>query len=244
MTISIGSYTYSGKTLTAQPFGYEETNTRQGLTARKWLISGLLTATEWSNLLTTYNTWRNARIDDPDSVVENDVGTTINLTVNANGITWSAVPCWFISAPSGEQVGRYIQASVELVDAAQALQVAQREQNQDRYYFGTYTVGTTQLKLLRPPQSYQDTPTLSLTAGGVSYITGPLTATRLLELEGDTNLTGWTAIQSWYEQTIQAVPTATQWFPIGAPSASAEALITDGLRTDRYTVTLTLAQVR
>lgn len=244
MTITIGSYTYSGKTLTAQPYGYEETNTRQGLTARKWLITGLLTPTEWSSLLTTYNTWRDARINDPDSVVSNSVGTTINLTANSNGITWTAVPCWFISAPTSEQVGYYIQASVELVDAAQALEVAQKAEKQDRYYFGTWTVGNTELQLLRPPQTYQDTPNLALTAGGVSYITGPLTATRLLQLEGDTNATGWTDIQNWYEQTIQEKPSATEWFPIGAPSASAEAVITEGLRTDRYTVTLTLAQVR
>jgi len=246
MTITIGSYTYSGKTLTAQPFGYEETNTRQGLTARKWLITGLLTPTEWGNLLSTYNTWRDARIGDPDSVVSNSVGTTINLTAKSNGITWTAVPCWFISAPTSEQVGYYIQASVELVDAAQALQVAQKAGVLDkgRYYFGTWTIGSTTLQLLRPPETYQDTPNLSLTAGGETYITGPQTATRLRQIEGDTNASGWTAIQSWYESEIQTTPTAGEWFPVGAPSANAEAVIVNGIRSDIYTVSITLAQAR
>ena len=40
MTLTIGAF--STNALTAQPFGYEG-DARQGLTARKWTISGLVT---------------------------------------------------------------------------------------------------------------------------------------------------------------------------------------------------------
>lgn len=246
MTLTIGAFSYSGNTYTAQPFGYEETDVRQGLSARKVRINALLTAAQWSSLLSAYNSWRDTRIAEPDSKIANSVGTTVAVSLVANGITWSAVACWYLSAPSGEQVGAYVQASVELVVAAEALAVAFRQDQQaaERYYFGTYALGTTTVNLTKPPETYQDTPQLSLTAGGVSYIQGPLTATKVKQIEGTTDASGWTAIQSWYETTIQTAPVATAWFPITPPSATAEARIIGGVRTDLYTVTISLGQAR
>jgi hypothetical protein len=246
MTLTIGTWTYSGNLYTAQPFGYDESDTKAGRTARKLQLSALMTAAEWGTLLTTYNTWRDTRITDADSATSNSVGTTVAVTAAANGVSWAAVPCWFLSAPSGEQVGTYIQATVEVVDAAQALEVLQAERvsSSAKYYFGTYTIGTTTLNLLRPPETYQDMPQMTLTAGGTSYINGPLTATRVRAVEGDTDAAGWAAIQAWVESTVQAVPTAGDWFPLGAPSATAEAQIVGGVRSDVYTVSITLGQAK
>lgn len=243
MTFSIGAFTCS--LLTAQPLGYEG-EARKGLTARTWRISGLLSPSQWQSLLSVYDTWRNARIQDPDTLTSNSVGTTISYSGSANGITWSGVGCWFSEAPSGEQVGGYIQASVVLVDAAQALAILRQEQvlSAARYTFGTYTLGSTTLQLLKPPETYQDTPNLSLTATGASYITGPLSATRVRQIEGTTNAAGWTAIQSWYETTIVIAPATGAWFPISAPSASAEAQIVSGVRSDLYTVSISLGQAK
>ena len=246
MTLTIGAWVYSGNFYTAQPFGYDEAETRKGRTAWKLQLSALLSAAEWAALLGVYNAWRDTRINDPDSLTSNAVGTTVAVTAAANGVTWTAVPCWFLSAPSGEQVGAYIQTTVEVVDAAQALQVLQAEQSSSaaKYYFGTWTIGATTLNLLRPPETYQDMPQMSLTAAGTTYINGPLTATRVRTIEGVTDAAGWAAIQTWVEATVQTVPAAGDWFPIGAPSATAEAQIVGGARADVYTVSITLGQAK
>lgn len=246
MTTTIGAFTTSK--LLAQPYGYQETSTSDGLTARSWRISGLLTSSEWQSLISVYNTWRDARIQDPDSVAANSVGTTVSLTTTANGLSWSGIACWFTSAPSGEQAGRYIQASLDLVDAAQALQVALRQKEkaysaEDRPNLGTYTVGTTTLTLLKVPDTYTDAPSVARAVSGVSYITGPLGATRIKALEGTTNSAGWTAIKSWYENEVASLPSSGDWFPVTPPTASAINRIVNGLKVIEYTVNLTLAQI-
>lgn len=125
MTITIGTFTCD--LLTVQPMGYEG-EARNGLTARAFQISGLLTPAQWQSLLGAYNGWRNTRINDQDTLLSKAVGTTIALTVAANGVSVSALPCWFVEAPTGEQTGAYVSTSVTLVDAAQALAVLLREQ--------------------------------------------------------------------------------------------------------------------
>jgi hypothetical protein len=246
MTLTIGTWVYSGNQYTAQPFGYDETDTRRGLTARKIIIGALLTAAEWDGLLGVYDNWRNTRIQDPDSATSNSVGTTVVVSASANTVSWVTVPCWFISAPSGEQVGRYIQATVELVDAGQALQVLQAEgvKASAVYYYGTWTLGTTTLDLRKPPETYQDMPSMALTATGETYITGPMAATRVRQIEGDTTAAGWAAIQAWIETTIATRPAAGDWFPVSAPTVSAQAKIVGGARADVYTVSISVGQAR
>ena len=160
MSVTIGSFTCSA--LTAQPYGYAETDTQAGLTARKWILSGLLTKTQWTSLLTVYNSWRNTRINDEDTLKSRAVGTTVNVSATANDITVTSVPCWFLSAPSGEQAGAYINAQAEVVDAAEALTVllAQEEKGVEREQalrpdLGTLTIGTTTLTLLKPKETYE-----------------------------------------------------------------------------------------
>jgi len=244
--VTIGTLSID-RNLAAQPFGYDETNTRQGLTARKWQVSGLLTKTQWQALVSVYEAWRDARIDDPDSVVAQDVGTTINLTASTNGQSWISVPCWFSTAPSAEQVGIYLQASCELVDANQALAVALRSQeigNDDRPALGTFTLGGVVLTLLKPPETYQDVPQLALTTTGRSYISGPLAATKVYQVEGTTNAPGWAGIQTWFEAAVQARPSTGDLFPISAPSASAANRIEGGLKVIEYTVSVSVAESR
>ncbi len=247
MTVSIGAFTTNK--LLAQPYGYEDTDTRNGLTARRWLINGLLTPAEWQSLIGVYNTWRDARIQDADSVAANSIGTTVSLTTSANGLSWSGLACWFSSAPSGEQVGAYLSVSVELVDAAQALQVALRQQEkarsaEDRPSLGTFTLGSCTLTLLRPPVTYQDVPQMQLTAAGTSYVSGPLAATKVYALEGETNAAGWAALQTWFESTVGTTPAAGAYFPVSAPSATAANTVVGGLKVVTYTVNLSVGVAR
>jgi hypothetical protein len=247
MTITIGAFTCSY--LTAQPFGYEG-EARSGLTARTFQISGLLTPTQWQSLVSVYNTWRDSRLTDQDTALSGVVGTTIALTASANGVSVSALPCWFAEPPSGEQTGAYISASVTLVDAAQALAVLLREQEKSRQSseatlpsLGTVTLGSAVVTLTKPMDTRQDGPNVALTATGTSYVTGPLTSHKVRQIEGYITTGTFDNLLSWYDTTIAAVPAASSYFPVTAPTATAEVIISGGVKSTRYTVQLTVLQI-
>jgi hypothetical protein len=247
MTITIGAFTCSY--LTAQPFGYEG-EARSGLTARTFQISGLLTPTQWQSLVSVYNTWRDSRLTDQDTALSGVVGTTIALTVSANGVSVSALPCWFAEPPSAVQTGAYISASVTLVDAAQALAVLLREQEKSRQSseatlpsLGTVTLGSAVVTLTKPMDTRQDGPNVALTATGTSYVTGPLTSHKVRQIEGYITTGTFDNLLSWYDTTIAAVPAASSYFPITAPTATAEVIISGGVKSTRYTVQLTVLQI-
>lgn len=246
MSVTIGSATLSR--LVAQPFGYEETNTRAGLTARKWLATGLCTPSEWAGLLEVYEDWRDLRIVQEEPLKSGVVGATVSLTASANGMTYTAVPCWFIAAPSGEQVGAYVQASVELVDAAQALQVLLREkektEEEDLPDLGTFTINGAVIKLTKPPETFQDLPQMQLTAGGASYISGQYGVTLVRDIEGTTTAAGWAAIQTWVAATALSTPAVGGYFPLSAPTATAQNKVIGGVKTLEYSVNISLGVVR
>ncbi len=244
--ITIGTAVFP--TLTAQPFGYEETNTRAGQTARKWLVTGLLKPSEWLALLDVYDAWRDLRIEDEPTEKSGVVGTTINFSGKGPGTeTWTSIACWFISAPSAEQSGAYLSASVELVDANEALEVVlkteEESEDEDLPDLGTITIGTTALKLLKPVDGYATSPSMELTATGTHYIQGALVPYKIKDVEGTTDSSGWDAIRTWYETEISAVPLATSYFPITAPSATAANKIVGGVTTVEYTVSIQLGLV-
>jgi hypothetical protein len=247
MAITIGSTDFP--TLTAQPFGYDETDTQAGQTARKWLITGLLKPTEWLSLLTTYDTWRDTRINDEPTKVSGVIGTTVAFTGNGPGDqTWTSVACWFTTAPEAEQSGSYLSASVELIDANQALEVLLKAEEADEAAedlpdLGTITIGTTTLTLLKPIDAYAASPTMELTATGTHVIQGALVPYNIRDIEGTTNSTGWTAIRAWYETQIRAVPTVGTYFPITSPSATAANKVVAGVTTVEYIVSIQLGLV-
>lgn len=245
MAITIGTADFP--TLTAQPFGYQESDTQAGRTARKWEITGLLEPSEWLDLLDAYDTWRDARINDDDTVVSRAVGTTIAFSGDGpDGQSWTNVACWVSSAPSADQSGYYLNASITLVDANEALEIILREQdidNEDLPNFGTLTLGTTTLTLRKPVDTFSNGPQLQLTGAGVHYTEGPLVAVRIRDVEGTTDATGWNDIRTWYETTIVTSPVASAYYPISPPSASAENKVVNGVKTTVYTVSLQLARV-
>jgi hypothetical protein len=247
MAITIGSTDFP--TLTAQPFGYEETNTRAGQTARKWLITGLLRPSEWLDLLDEYDGWRDTRIDDEPTETSNVVGTTVAFSGDGpGGQEWTSVACWFITAPQAGQSGSYLSASVELVDANEALEVLLKTKEdeaagEDLPDLGTITIGTTTLTLLKPVDAYATSPTMELTATGTHVIQGALVPYNIKDVEGTTDSAGWTAIRAWYETQIGAVPNAGTYFPITSPTASAANKVVAGVTTVEYTVSIQLGLV-
>lgn len=244
--VTIGAFT--ADYLTAQPFGYEG-DARAGLTARTFQIAGLLTPAEWVALIGAYNAWRDLRIADADTFKSASIGTTVALTISgANGLAVTALPCWFSDAPTGQQAGRYIQASVTLVDAAQALAVLlrEREKGLDRDLpagLGTVTLGSAVVTLTAPMATRRDGPQVSMTAGGVSYITGPLVAHEFRQIAGFLSSGTPTDVLSWYDTTIGSIPAAGSWFPVSEPTFTAEAIVSGGVKSTRYSVSLSAARI-
>lgn len=247
MSISIETFTCNR--LTVQPFGYDEADTRRGFTAKKWAINGLATPSEWIELLSVYDSWRDSKFAEEDPAVSNDVGSTVTFTgTGPDDVTWNS-ECWFSSAPAGEQVGAYISISVELVDAAQALAVliASEEQasgtgGESSVDFGTITINGATLTLRKVPDTFQSVPNFELTAGGSTYITGPLVPVEVQDIEGETTQAGWNLVREWFKTTIQSTPAAGNWFPISVPSATAERRVVAGAPTDVYVVSLQRAK--
>jgi hypothetical protein len=246
--VTIGSF--SAASLTAQPFGYEG-EARTGLTARKWVISGLLTTAQWASLCGVYDTWRDLRITDADTLQSGTVGNTVALTAAGFGQTWTSVACWFTNPPSANPAGSYLDATVELVDANQALAVLLREQEKSRQNsealvpsFGTITLGTVTLTPLEPPDGYTDTPQPQLSAGGRHYFTGPLGATATRRIRANVNATDYGTLRTWFEAQVVTRPASGVWYPINFPPPTAEVIITGGAKSTRYTVEIELVFTR
>jgi len=252
MAITLGNFTFN--TLTEQPFGFEELEAYSGLSARAWRVQGLCTRAQWATLTNTYETWRAVRINDVDTLKSRALGTTVSFTGTAAGLQFTAIPCWFLAAPKGNQTGAYISASFDIVDAAQYLAalLAQQEKNKQRDEaldpeLGQITLSygghTAVLVLKKPAETYKDSPSVQLTAAGKPYISGPLNAIRVRDIEGTCNLTNWTALQNYYEAIVRATPAAGTYYPISSPSASATAKIVEGVKVTEYLVALQLAQL-
>lgn len=244
--VTIGSF--AADFLTAQPFGYEG-DARTGLTARTFQIAGLLLPAEWVALVSAYNAWRDLRITDPDTFKAAAIGTTVNLTISgANGLAVSAVPCWFTEAPSGQQAGRYVQASATLVDAAQALAVVlrQAEKELDRDLpsgLGTVTLGSAVVTLTAPMLTRRDGPQVSLTAGGVSYVTGALAAHQFRQINGIISTGTPDDVLGWFDTTIGSIPASGAWFPASEPTFTAEAIVSGGVKLTRNSVSVSAVRI-
>lgn len=248
MTVTIGAF--STNALTAQPFGYEG-EARTGLTAQQYRVAGLLTPTQWQALVSAYNTWRDGRIQDADTLQSGTVGTTVSLSItSANGLSISGVACWFTEAPSGEQAGAYINASATLVNAAQALAVLLRQKEKERQNseaseaaLGTVTLGSAVVTLTAPMETRRDGPQVALTATGVSYITGPRVAHKVRAIEGRITTGAPADVLTWYDTTINTAPAVGTWFPVSEPTFSAEAIISGGVKSTRYSVSVQALQI-
>jgi len=244
MTITIGSF--STNALTVQPFGYEG-DARTGLTARTFRINGLLTNSQWQALISEYNTWRGTRITDADTLSSGTVGTTVSLSItSANGLSVSSLACWFTEPPSGEQAGAYVSASATLVDAEQALAVLLREKEKSRQNteanlpnLGTVSLGGATITLTKPMDTLADLPSIGMTAAGKTLISGNMVPHEARQIEGYISNGSYSALVLWAKT---AASNASDWIPTSAPSATAEVIISGGIKSTRYNVQITVIQ--
>jgi hypothetical protein len=251
-TVTVGSFsaTYLDANTSSVPYGYEG-EARYGRTARTWAVKAVLTKAEEATFLGVYNTWRNTRITDEDTLASGVVGTTINFTITGDvGNPVTALPCWFADPPSSEPAGAWRLVSFRMVDAAQALEVLLKEQeastqDAEEPDLGTLTLGSAVITLTNPLEAYQDVPQVEMLATGNHYITGVPGFTEARNVQGYvTGSTAWEALLTWYESTINSTLSAGAWFPTTPPTATAEAKIVAGVKQTRYNVSLTMVQLR
>lgn len=249
MSVTINGLTMTN--LTAQPLGYTSEDVSLGLAARSWTVAGLLNSTQLGQFISIFETWLAARRADPDSIASNSVGSTVALSYSANGLTASGVACWFTDAPSIEQVGAYVQLTATLVDANQALTVAKKSLEKSSAAddallpnLGTVTLGGVTITLTEPMETLDDLPTLERTAGGFAYIQGPLRSSAVRQITGTVaNEAAYNTLRNWVASTVQSTPSTGDWWPTSPPTASVEARIVSGLKTNLWTVSLTVEQV-
>jgi hypothetical protein len=248
MTVTIGSRVYSFIKL--QPIGYQANNTEQGLTARTFTMAGILTDTEWTNMISDYNAWRTTRIAEPDSAAANSVGTTVSVS-STEGITISGVACWYLNPPSAVRLGGYWDAEITMIDANQQLQVLKTVEQRNTAEetglgvpdLGTITLGTAVITLAQPAEAWRDPPTLEMVASGQHALSGPLAAIEGRDIEGWTTAAGWVALLTWYGDIVVTRPATGTWFPITPPRATAENRLESGAVVVRYNVTVSVTKV-
>jgi hypothetical protein len=261
MTVTIGSFTCN--LLTVQPFGYEG-EARTGLTARTFQISGLLTPAQWQDLISEYDAWRDVRITDEPTKTSGVVGTTINLTANANGLSVTSLPCWFADPPSAVQTGAYISATVTLVDAAEALEVVLRNEEKAAeegdgptlFYIYKNTSGGIATNSTLPSttgkswivrvteyvQRRDNTPSYGFTALGTTYVTGALVSHNTAVYTGYIVHGDASAMLTTYDtQIAQSLP-ANSLVLFQPPEFRYENIVTGGVRVVRYPVTFTIME--
>lgn len=247
MAVTVGALTL--KHLQAQPFGWSASSETEGRSVRLWSVQGLATPAQWLSLLSIYEAWRAVRITEAPTIASRVVGTTVAFSGSAYGKTWSNVACWFAQAPEGSAAGAYVSVSFQLVDAAQSLAVLLADEEAGRLagdaftpVYGTWSLGNANLTLLDQPEGFDDGPTMSLTATGTGYISGPLAATEVRNLRGWTTSAGWTAVKNWYRTTISSKPASGVWFPVTGPSLERDQIVSNGAVVERYIVSITLKQ--
>jgi hypothetical protein len=245
MAVSINGF--SAAFLTAQPYGHDGDSVYKGRTARSWTISGLFSSAQWASINNVYQAWRDTRIDDEDSVKSAVVGTTVSFSGTGFGQSWTSVACWFIRAPSGEQLGAYVNGTVQLVDAAEKLEVLLKEkedaEEEDLPDLGTITLGDTVITLTSPPETLENLPRIEPMASGQDYILGPLSPRNAMSIQGHTDADGWAALVPWAKTQVSSPRVSGEYWVSGAPTATAEHKIVDGVKIVRYNVSINLSVI-
>ena len=246
--------TYGGSTLTlrylqAQPIGYAEAETEQGLTARRFTVAGLCTPAQWVTCCSVFDAWQAAKIQEAPTLTSRAVGATVALTCAAHGRSVTSLACWFTGAPAGETVegGVWVKVSFSLIDAAQQLTVLLRQTEKSRLggdafipSYGSITLGSTTLALLEQPEGYEDGPSLEPTSTGGFVARGPLVVSEVRNVKGVTDASGWAAVQTWFKATIAARPGASDFWPVGELGLERDKIVSSGAVVERYIVSVKL----
>lgn len=249
LQLSYGGTTLTLRYLQAQPIGYAEAETEQGLVARRFTVAGLCTPAQWVTCCSLFDAWQAARILEPPTLTSRAVGATVSLTCAAHGRSVSNLGCWFTAAPTGETVdgGQWVKVAFELIDASQQLMVLLRQNEKSRLggdaftpAYGTITLGATTLALLEQPEGFEDGPSLEPTSSGGFVARGPLVVSEVRTVKGVTDASGWAAVKSWFTSTIAIRPSANDFWPVGELGLERDQIVSGGAVVERYIVSVKL----
>ena len=249
MTLQLvyGATTLTLRYLQAQPIGYAEAETEQGLTARRFTVAGLCTPAQWVTCCSLFDAWQAAKILESPTLASRAVGATVALTCAAHGRSVTSLACWFTGAPAGETTGAWVKVNFTLIDAAQQLAVLLRQNEKGRLggdaflpAYGTIMLGSTTLALLDQPEGFEDGPSLEPTSTGGFVARGPLVASEVRNVRGVTDAAGWTAVKAWFASTIAARPGATDLWPVGELGLERDQIVSGGAVIERYIVSVKL----
>jgi len=249
LQLSYGGSTLTLRYLQAQPIGYAEAETEQGLVARRFTVAGLCTPAQWVTCCSLFDAWQAAKITEAPTLASRAVGATVALTCAAHGRSVTSLACWFTGAPAGETVegGVWVKVSFSLIDATQQLAVLLRQNEKGRLggdafipSYGTITLGATTLALLEQPEGYEDGPSLEPTSTGGFVARGPLVVSEVRNVKGVTDASGWAAVQSWFKSTIAARPGASDFWPVGELGLERDKIVSSGAVIERYIISVKL----
>ncbi len=244
MAVTLDEQTFDR--LVVLPMAWDEVNVRNGLAAREWEFDGLLAPADCAAVQALFATWAAARAAERGPAT-GTIGTTVAFTGAAAGQSWTAVPCWFSSAPVTPRIGARHRCSFRLVDAAAAVAAELRSQERDRdseQTFGTFTLGGVELTLLEQPEGFTPPPSVEPSAGGVDVIKGQLTARDTLAIRGfSTDAGAWSAIKAWYRSRVAGTAAAGTWWPASAPTMREQEVSVGGALVTRYLIDVDLRRL-
>jgi hypothetical protein len=234
--------------LTAHPLGFDG-DAQRGRTAETLTLTGLLRSAQANTLIGIYRAWRDAKLPEEAPERTGVVGATVAVTDSGPGFNWSARPAWFRESPGVEQVGAYTRVTASLVDAAQALAVLLREQEESLEVeaglgLGTLSLGGAVVNLTVRPDSFDGLPQAPLSPAGAHVITGSLAVVETREVQGWVTAAHLPTLESWLKTTVATRPAVGTWFPVSWTQPVARARPNGGTLAVAYDVAFTVVKIR
>lgn len=250
ITLSYDGTEYTFPNLTEHPVGFEETDTSRGRAARHWSISGIVSRDDAAIVTDLFRAWSADRILEADPKETGEIGITVDFTGEAPGFEWStAIPCWFVSAPTIELAGIFCRVSLTVVDAEEALAIllAEKEdetKDEEALELGTLTFGGAVVNLKARAEGYTDLPSVALNPSGRHIITGPLGATQILRVQGWVDATNLVLLEEWVEDVTSATPGTATYFLTEWAEPVADKRVQNGVMDIYYDVSFTATKIR
>lgn len=250
ITLEYDAIAYTFPNLVDHPVGWEENETRRGRAARQWSLTGIVSREDAKTISDLFNSWTAARLPEGDPKETGEIGTTVDLTGDSPGFSWStAVKCWITTAPSIQMAGCLCRVSMVLVDAEEALAIllAEKEDEntkEEELELGTLTFGSAIVNLKAYPYGYADLPVPALNPSGKHIITGSLSLTNILKVQGWVDAANLVLLKEWAEDTASATPSTNDYFLTEWSEPVADKRVQNGLMDIYYDVSFTVVIIK
>ena len=251
MSVTINGNTFAN--LRQVPLKYDSTNTIAGLTAKRWEYTGLLLPSEFTTLTGIYESWRNAKILEEDPAISLVQGTTVSVTVAGTGGATN-VACWFDLPPEGQALGKFIEVTIGVVDAAEKIELlASLEQEADTNeedlaaLLGTYTYGGVVINLTQPTPTFRQNFDATFALSGQHYISGTFLVEDIINVIGyfdsDDYPAGVASINAQHKTDASGAVINGDLVPLKPPTFTPAVIKKGGVNVIRYSVSIQLLEI-